>query len=87
MASTRLVELLLVMMNASLLNDAMLEHPGVRGSALQAQDSDDLSEEPLLMDEEDLVAALQGVARSEAQSDAPSILGEAGSDGSDAVVG
>jgi hypothetical protein len=42
--------------------------------------------EELLMDEEDLVAALQGApAHSEAHSDAPSISEEAESVGSDAV--
>jgi hypothetical protein len=40
----------------------------------------------LLIDEEDLVADLQGApAHSEAHNAAPSISGEAGSDGSDAV--
>jgi hypothetical protein len=43
-------------------------------------------EEILLVDKEDLVAALQGApARSDAHNDAPSISEEAGSDGSDAV--
>jgi hypothetical protein len=75
MASTWLVELLLVMMNGSLLNDAMLEQSlVVRGSALQALEFDDMYSELLLMDEEDLVAALQGApAHSDAHSDAPNI--------------
>jgi hypothetical protein len=85
MASTRLVELLLVMMNARLLNDdAMLECLGVRGSAVKAVDFDDLYEEILLMDEEDLVAALQAQS-APAHSDANSISEEAASDGNDAV--
>jgi hypothetical protein len=87
MSSTRLVELLPLKMNAGLLNDdAMLERLGVHGSAVQALDFDDLYEEILLMDEEDLVAALQGApAHSDAHNDAPSISEEAGSDGNDAV--
>jgi hypothetical protein len=36
------------------------EYLGVRGSALQALDFDDVCEELLLLDEEDFVAALQG---------------------------
>jgi hypothetical protein len=86
MSSTRLIELLLVMMNAGLLHDdAMLERLGVRGSGVQALDFD-VYEEILLMDEEALVAALQGAAaHSNANSDAQSIPEEAGSDGDDAV--
>jgi hypothetical protein len=86
MASTQLVQLLLVMMNGSLLNYAMLEQLGVCGSALQALEFDDMYEELLFMDEEDLVAALQGApAHSDAHSDAPNNSEEAGSDGSNAV--
>jgi hypothetical protein len=87
MSSTRLVELLLVKMNAGVLNDdAMLECLGVHGSVVQALDFDDLYEEVLLMDEEDLVAALQGApANSDAHSDAHSIPEEVGSDGNDTV--
>jgi hypothetical protein len=87
MSSTRLVELLLVKMNAGVLNDdAMLERLGVHGSAVQALDFDDLYEEVVLMDEEDLVAALQGApANSDAHSDAHSIPEEAGPDGNDAA--
>jgi hypothetical protein len=45
-----------------------------------------MQEELLLMDEEDLVAALQGApAHTDAHSDAPSISEDAGSDGNDAV--
>jgi hypothetical protein len=90
MSSKRLVELLVVKMhhmNASLLNDdAVLERLGVHGSAVQALDFDDLYEEVLLMDEEDLVAALEGApANSDAHSDAHSTSEEGGSDGDDAV--
>jgi hypothetical protein len=71
------------MMNASLLNDdAMFENLGVRGSAVQASDFDDMYDELLLMDEEDLVAALHGAP---AHRDAHSIPEEGGSDGNDAV--
>jgi hypothetical protein len=84
MSSTRLIELLLVMMNTGLLHaDAMLERLGERGSGVQALN---LYEEILLMDEEALVAALQGAAaHNNASSDAQSIPEEAGSDGDDAV--
>jgi hypothetical protein len=58
----------------------------VRVSALQALDFKDMHEELLLVDEEDLVAAVQGApAHTDAHSDAPSTSEEAGSDGSDAV--
>jgi hypothetical protein len=72
MTSTRLVELLLMMINARLLNDdAMLEHLGVRGSVVQALNYDDMYEELLLKDEDDLEAALRGApAHSDARSDA-----------------
>jgi hypothetical protein len=61
------------------------DYLGVRGSAYQAQDFDDMNEELLLMDE-DFVAALQGApAHTDTLSDAPSISEESGSDGSDAV--
>jgi hypothetical protein len=83
MSSKRLVELQLMKINASHLNDdAVLERLGVHGSAVQALDFDDLYEEFLLMDEEDLVAALEGAP---ANSDAHSIPEEAGSNGDDAV--
>jgi hypothetical protein len=89
MSFTRQVELLLVKMNAGVLNDdAMLERLGVHGSAVQALDFDDLYEEVLLMDKKEFVAALQGApANSDAHSDAHSIPEEAaaGSDGNDAA--
>jgi hypothetical protein len=86
MSSARLVELLLVKMNAALLNDDfLLERLGVHGSAVQAVEFDDLYEEGLLMDEEDLVEALQGASAHSDGNDAPSISDEAGSDGNDAV--
>jgi hypothetical protein len=73
-------------MNAGLLNhDALLERLGVHGSAVQALDFDDLYEEVLLMDEEDLVAALQGAPALSDGNDAPSMSDEAGSDSNDAV--
>jgi hypothetical protein len=64
----------------------MSDYLGVRGSALQALDFGDMYEELLLMDEEDFVAALHGApAHTHVDSDASSILEEAGSDGRDAV--
>jgi hypothetical protein len=86
MSFAHLVEQLLVKMNAGFLNDdALMEHLGVHGSAVQALDFDDLYEEVLFMDEEDLVAGLQGAPALSDGNDASSISDEAGSDGNDAV--
>jgi hypothetical protein len=75
MTSARLVQLLLVLMNPNLINDqALFERLGVQGSAALAMDFDCMYEEILLMDEENLVAALaaQGRRNEDMGSDAPS---------------
>jgi hypothetical protein len=64
MTSARLVQLLLVLMNPNLINDqALFKRLGVQGSASLAMDFDCMYEEILLMDEEDLVAALAAQGR------------------------
>jgi hypothetical protein len=73
MTSARLAQLLLVVMNPNLINDqALFERLGVEGSASLAMDFDCMYEEILLMDEEDLVAALaeQGRQNEDMGSDA-----------------
>jgi hypothetical protein len=63
MTSARLVQLLMVLMKPNLINDqALFERLGVQGSAL-AMDFDCMYEEVLLMDEEDLAAALAAQGR------------------------
>jgi hypothetical protein len=64
MTSARLVQLLLVLMNPNLINDqALFERLGVQGSASLPMDFDCMYEDILLMDEEDLVAALAAQGR------------------------
>jgi hypothetical protein len=64
MTSPCLVQPLLVLMNSNLINDqALFERLGMQGSASLAMDFDRIYEEILLMDEEDLVAALAAQGR------------------------
>jgi hypothetical protein len=73
MASARLVQLLMVLMNPNLINgQALFERLGVQGSASLAKDFDCMYEEILLINEEDLVAALaaQGRQNEDVRSDA-----------------
>jgi hypothetical protein len=58
------VESVVRLMNPNLIHDqALFERLGVQGSASLAMDFDFMYEEILLMDEEDLVAALAGQGR------------------------